>query len=175
MSVLFEKLVQPEFRSSDEFSKVNSIGDLLYEHLCTPELGLKLAEANQPGNSSHKVQSTFLEYAETLGFASEKKGLFNNYVTSGLRPDYYLKIGNSGILLEVERGKTIMNNMDFLDLWKCHICSEANYLFLMVPAQLAHNRESNTYNTFKKVVDRMSPFFHEGNYTNVRALFIYGY
>ncbi|MFZ2542331.1 MAG: hypothetical protein WAW75_11250 [Gallionella sp.] len=109
MAVLFEKLVQPQFRNSDEFSKVNLIGDLLYEHLCTPEIGLKLTEANQPGNSSHKVQSTFLEYAEKLGFASEKKGLFNNYATSGLRPDYYLRIESSGILLEVERGKTIMN------------------------------------------------------------------
>jgi hypothetical protein len=175
MAVLIEKLVQLELRNSDEFRKVNLIGDLLYEHLCSPEMSLKLIEANQPGNSSSKVQYTFLEYAKELGFVSEKKGLFDNYATSGLRPDYYLKIGDSGILLEVERGKTIMNNMDFLDLWKCHICSQAHYLFLMVPARLAHNNQSNSYNTFKKVVDRMSPFFQVGNYTNVRALFIYGY
>ncbi|MBA4381947.1 MAG: hypothetical protein C0406_05215 [Sideroxydans sp.] len=175
MAVLLEKLVQPRFINTDEFRQVDSIGDLLHKHLSSPEIEQRLFEANQPGNSSYKVQSSFLEYAEHLGFVSEKKGLFENYVTSGLRPDYFLKIGDSGILLEVERGKTIMNNMDFLDLWKCHICSEAHYLFLMVPSRLAHNSESNTYNTFKKVVDRMTPFFKDGNYTNVRALFVYGY
>ena len=104
-----------------------------------------------------------------------KKDCLRIIKTSGLRPDYYLKVENSGILLEVERGKTIMNNMDLLDLWKCHICKEADYLFLLVPSKLSHNSESNTYNTFKKVVDRVSPFFQENNYTNVKALFVFGY
>ena len=134
-----------------------------------------MKEANSPGKSSHIVQNVFLDYAKELGFQSEKKGLFNNHPTTGLRPDYFLKTDKSGILLEVERGKTIMNNMDLLDLWKCHICSEANYLFLMVPKQLAHNKNSKPYDTFKKVIDRMTPFFEKGGYTNVIALFIYGY
>jgi hypothetical protein len=175
MSVLLHKLTQPGTIDTHTFSKVDAIGNALHKHLCSSEILLKLADANQPGNSSHKVQSVFSDFAESVGFISEKKGLFKHYVTSGLRPDYYLKLGDSGILLEVERGKTIMNNMDLLDLWKCHICKEADYLFLMVPSKLAHNNENNTYNTFKKVVDRMSPFFQEGNYTNVKALFIFGY
>jgi hypothetical protein len=175
MSVLIHKLALPETIGTQIFSKVDAIGDALHKHLCRSEILLKLADANQPGNSSAKVQSVFSDFAKSVGFVSEKKGLFRNYITSGLRPDYYLKIGDSGILLEVERGKTIMNNMDLLDLWKCHICKEADYLFLMVPSKLAHNSENNTYNTFKKVVDRMSPFFQEGNYTNVKALFIFGY
>ena len=32
--------------------------------------------------------------------------------------------------MEVERGKTTTNNMDLLDIYKCHICEEANHLFL---------------------------------------------
>lgn len=175
MSVLIHKLIQPKVFGSSTFSKIDSIGDSLHSHLCSNEVLLKLAEANQPGNSSYKVQSVFADFAASAGFVSEKKGLFKDYKTSGLRPDYYLKVENSGILLEVERGKTIMNNMDLLDLWKCHICKEADYLFLLVPSKLSHNSESNTYNTFKKVVDRMSPFFQENNYTNVKALFVFGY
>lgn len=42
----------------------------------------------------------------------------------------------SGIILEVERGKTLMNNMDLLDMWKCHICEHARYLFSIVPKAL---------------------------------------
>ena len=40
--------------------------------------------------------------------------------------------------MEVERGKTVLNNMDLLDVWKCHICESANYLFLIVP-QMRHD------------------------------------
>ena len=46
------------------------------------------------------------------------------------------RVGSSGILLEVERGKTTINNMDFLDFWKCHLCEHAHYLFLLVPQEL---------------------------------------
>ena len=175
MPVRLHKLVQPEIVESTTFQKVNEIGDLLHKHLCQEDVYAKLTKANMPGNSSGSVQSVFLEFAESLGFSSEKKGLFKDYATSGLRPDYYLKIDNSGILIEVERGKTIMNNMDFLDLWKCHICKEADFLFLIVPSKLAHNNNKKSYDTFQKVVNRMSPFFQEDNYTNVQALYIFGY
>lgn len=175
MSVLIHKFVQPKVLGTPIFDKVDAIGNSLHHHLCSPEIFLNITNANQPGNSSYKIQSVFSEFAASIGFTSEKKGLFKHYATSGLRPDYYIKVEDSGILLEVERGKTIMNNMDLLDLWKCHICKEADYLFLMLPSKLAHNSNANTYNTFNKVVDRMSPFFLEGNYTNVHALFIFGY
>ena len=39
----------------------------------------------------------------SLGFTSEKKGLFADYKVAGLRPDYFKKVGDSGILFEVER------------------------------------------------------------------------
>ena len=85
------------------------------------------------------MQEAVLEAATPLGFVSEAKGLFGELPTSALRPDYYLPIGESGILLEVERGKTTINNMDLLDFWKCHLCEHANYLFLMVPQELRQN------------------------------------
>jgi len=175
MPVSLVKLVQQEQLKKQNYQEVEEVGDKLHRYLCEPEVYKRINEANSPGRSSAAVQSVFLDYAKSLGFQSEKKGLFKNHPTKGLRPDYFLKTNSSGILLEVERGKTTMNNMDLLDLWKCHICSEADYLFLMVPKQLAHNERSKPYNPFDKVVDRMSPFFKKGGYTNVLALFIYGY
>ena len=50
-----------------------------------------------------------------------------------------MPIGESGIILEVERGKTTINNMDLLDFWKCHICSYAHGLYLLVPTELRQN------------------------------------
>ena len=74
-----------------------------------------------------------LEEATRLGFRDESKGLFETYQSSALRPDYFRPIGSTGVILEVERGKTTINNMDLLDFWKCHICEHASYLFLMAP------------------------------------------
>jgi hypothetical protein len=147
----------------------------LHDYLNLPEVQEAIAIANQPGQSSSFVQNTFLEFATQLGFQSEAKGLFKNSLTTGLRPDYYLPIGNTGILLEVERGKTTMNNMDLLDFWKCHICESASYLFLLVPQELRQSTNASVRYEFANVDRRLSPFFQPGNYTNVLGLFLYGY
>ena len=136
-----------------------------------------IGEANLPGaSSSVAIQNCFLEHAKDLGFRNEAKGLFANYKTSGLRPDYYMPIGDSGILFEVERGKTTINNMDILDFWKCHLCNEANYLFLLVPKSLKQNpnmapRNEYAFYQLKQVIG----FFEPGNYTNVHGLWLFGY
>jgi hypothetical protein len=90
-------------------------------------------------------------------------------------PDYYLPIGDTGILLEVERGKTTINNMDLLDFWKCHLCEHANYLFLMVPQELRQNATMSPRREYAFVVKRLASFFVPGNYTNVHGLFVFGY
>ena len=46
--------------------------------------------ANLPGISSQRVQLAILPVAEDVGFESEKKGLFESYEVSALRPDYFL-------------------------------------------------------------------------------------
>ncbi len=113
---------------------------------------------------------------ESLGFVSEKKGLFEEYDVAGLRPDYYKPIGNTGILFEVERGKTNANNMDLLDVWKTHICKEAHHLFLMVP--IIRQTKSNPKGTkiFMGVDKRVTSFFlDQENEVNVRSVSIFGY
>jgi len=121
------------------------------------------------------VQNTFLAQARELGFVNESRGLFQGYDNKAVRPDYYRPVGDSGILLEVERGKTTINNMDFLDFWKCHLCEQANYLFLMVPQALRQNESMAPRHEFNAVVKRLGSFFVPRNYTNVRGLIIFGY
>ena len=111
--------------------------------------------------------------AQTLRFESEKKGLFAGYETSALRPDMYRLIAGSGISLEVERGKTLKSNMDLLDFWKCHICLHAHYLFLCVPQLVQRSYEKER--PFPQVVKGLGAFFEPGNFTNVRAAFVFGY
>jgi len=172
--VVLERYVQNEFKNSAEWKQVSSISDQLLTHLNTPPVRERITAANQPGQSSVNVQEAFLGVANELGFESEKKGLFagENLI---LRPDYYLKLETCGIVLEVERGKTTINNMDLLDFWKCHLCSQADYLFLLVPLALRQNANMLPRNEFTIVKRRLSQFFRPQNYTNVRALCLYGY
>ena len=79
------------------------------------------------------------------------------------------------MILEVERGKTTTNNMDFLDFWKCHICRTASFLILLVPVELRHNDDDAPKKEFQKVSGRLESFFVEENYTNVWGLVLIGY
>lgn len=89
-------------------------------------------------------------------FKDEKQGLFKKYKDSGLRPDFFMKIGKNEILIEVERGKTTTNNMDLLDIYKCHICEIAK-------------------NIYKSVCKKVENFFYEENYLNIDSTIVFGY
>jgi hypothetical protein len=65
--------------------------------------------------------------------------------------------------------------MDLLDFWKCHICAHAHYLILLVPSSLRQNETMSPRREFSAVRNRLSSFFEETNYTNVRGLFLFGY
>ena len=174
MAVELVKFVQPAFADSSEWRTVDAVADRLLAELSRAETYRLIVDANRPGTSSAEVQAAFRGAATALGFHSEKSGLFAESI-AGLRPDYYLQVGESGILLEVERGKTTTNNMDLLDFWKCHICVGAHYLFLLVPKALQHNDGMTPKKEFAAVGRRLAPFFKPGNYTNVRGLALFGY
>ena len=158
-----------------EFQRVLQVAQSLRTYIDSVEVKKKIAVANVHGKPSQEIQACIIDHAKVLGFQSEKKKLFSKYKTAALRPDYYLQLSaGRGIILEVERGKILANNMDLLDLWKCHICTEAQYLFLMVP-MLRPAKNGKILKAFPKVVARMDSFFHKGNYTNVYGLFIFGF
>lgn len=129
--------VQSRWETTEEFTRVQGIAVALRDHLNTELMQAAILSAHAPRAPSALVQATFLEFAADLGFRNEATGLFAEY-KKRLRPDYFLALGDTGILLEVERGKTVTNNMDMLDLWKCHLCASAYYLFLLVPQDLRH-------------------------------------
>lgn len=175
MAVERTEYVQHAHTSTAPYLEVRRLSDLLFAHLNEPDALARIEAANVAKASSSQVQATFLPYATELGFRSEAKGLFSSSLNPGLRPDYYYPLDQSGILLEVERGKTTINNMDLLDLWKCHVCEHADYLFLLVPQLLVQSEIRPPTRPYQAVVKRMASFFDEPNYTNVRALHVFGY
>jgi hypothetical protein len=170
----FEKMIRADHAATAETVEVEALASRLLCELSAESACAELVEANQPGASSHRVQDAILPVAQSLGFSPERCGMFAHSIP-GLRPDFHRKVGSSGIILEVERGKTTTNNMDILDFWKCHLCEEAHYLFLFVPLELRHNPEMSPKREFATVKRRLAPFFQPGNYTNVRGLFLFGY
>lgn len=156
---------------------MTALATRLLDHLNEPRARLQLTASNRPGGSSALVQAVFARQAQELGFASERKGLFASY-NSALRPDYYLALPayGTGVILEVERGKTTTNNMDLLDMWKCHLCDVAHHLFLMVPLALRHNDLMTPKREYASVVRRLGTFFDpQENYVNVRTCWVSGY
>jgi hypothetical protein len=174
MAISLIKYVQEPLRASDEWKKVMALADSLEGCLSTDAALARIYTANQPGQSSAAVQATFGEIVGALDFESEQIGLFASDEFE-LRPDYFLRLGDTGILLEVERGKTTISNMDLLDFWKCHLCRHAHYLFLLVPLALRENHTMCPKTEFAAVSRRMQPFFVAGNYTNVKGLCLFGY
>jgi hypothetical protein len=166
--------VQDGFRGSPEWAAVETIAEKLLAELNTSDTLARIVAANRPRGASQTVQNAFGPAARALGFESERTGLFADTI-AGLRPDYFLPLEGTGILLEVERGKTTTNNMDLLDFWKCHICGVAHYLFLLVPQELRHNDEMAPKREFDTVARRLKPFFEPDRYTNVRGLCLFGY
>ena len=157
------------------FKDVKCLADKILNHLNKPKIREKICEANKLGNNSQHIQNVFQEYLKSLGFSSEKKGLFKDTPNKSLRPDFFKEINSkNGILIEVERGGTLDNNRDLLDLWKCHICPEANFLFLLVPIERPRkNRKPRP--VFNSVKDRIKSFFSKDSYVNVKAVFLFGY
>ena len=55
-------------------------------------------------------------------------------------------------------------------MYKCHICEEANHLFLFVPIEVSH-----TKNIYKSVCKKVENFFYEENYLNIDSIIVFGY
>ena len=105
MAIQFHTLSKHSDVLHPAFAKVAAIAHKLRECLDRDEAQLELKSRHVFGASSHAIQEVILKDATALGFHSEKKGLFGGYPVAQLRPDYYMAVEDSGILLEVERGR----------------------------------------------------------------------
>ncbi len=167
-------LTKENIKNRPDFKKAYEVFQNLVQFMQSTAIQEKLELTHQLHARSGEIQEIILDKTKELGFSSEKNGLFNNQPVRQLRPDYYLELEKySGIIMEVERGKTIANNMDLLDLWKCHICENANFLFLIIPN--IRQTETGRNIIFETVERRMTTFFDKENYTNVDGVFIIGY
>ena len=173
--VNFHVLSRVDLTSTPDFREVSKLANSVLEILNYKSVKDAIAKAHVFGASSHTIQKAILPQMLELGFTSEKKQLFSEYKVGGLRPDYYKPLSKGGILFEVERGKTIANNMDLLDVWKTHICKEANHLFLLVP-NIRVSKNQNEAKIFPSVKNRLETFFNENiSAIDVDSVHLFGY
>ena len=171
----YRVFLRPGLVESQNLKETLEVSRQVFEILKTQKVKDSIAEVHKFGASSHTVQKSILDQMDSLGFVSEKKGLFASYKVSGIRPDYFMSLDGGGILFEVERGKTIANNMDLLDVWKTHLCSEAKHLFLMVP-NIRVTEKGGSQNIFNTVENRIVTFFlNESKPIDVNSVHIFGY
>jgi hypothetical protein len=173
--VNFHVLSRVDLTSTSDFREVSKLANSVLEILNKKSVKDAISKAHVFGASSHTIQKAILPQVLELGFSSEKKQLFSEYKVGGLRPDYYKPLSKGGILFEVERGKTIANNMDLLDIWKTHICKEANHLFLLVP-NIRVSKNLNEAKIFPSVKNRLETFFNENiSAIDVDSVHLFGY
>jgi len=173
--VNFHVFSRVDLKSMPELIEVAKTAQAILEILNRKSIQEKISLAHVFGASSHTIQKAILPQMLELGFSSEKKQLFSEYKVGGLRPDYYKPLAKGGILFEVERGKTIANNMDLLDVWKTHICKEANHLFLLVP-NIRVSKNQNEAKIFPSVKNRIETFFNENiSAIDVDSVHLFGY
>jgi hypothetical protein len=171
----YRVFLRPGLDESQNLRETLEVSGQVREILKNQKVRDAIAEVHKFGASSHTVQKSILAQMESLGFVSEKKGLFASYKVSGIRPDYFKSLAGGGILFEVERGKTIANNMDLLDVWKTHLCSEAKHLFLMVP-NIRVTEKGGSQKIFNTVENRIETFFLNGSTPiDVNSVHIFGY
>jgi hypothetical protein len=166
---------RPGLEESANLAAVRNLASQVVKLFAIPEVVEGINKAHIFGASSAKVQEVILKNMIELGFQSERKGLFKDMTVSGIRPDYFKPLDGGGILFEVERGKTIANNMDLLDVWKTHICPEAKHLFLMVP-QIRVTGTHQEQKIFQSVEKRIATFFVEHAHDiDVESVHLFGY
>lgn len=107
MSVDYLEFVQNHFEKTPEWEYVKNKAQAILIALNRQSFQEELKIANSPGKSSHLIQEIVFKATKGLGFQSEKKGLFQGFI---LRPDFYHLFEETGIIIEVERGKTTINN-----------------------------------------------------------------
>jgi len=117
-----------------------------------------------------------------LGSVATEMGLFDEPArsldddsTEYDHPDYVRRLGDTGILLEIEHGEPIATNVDLAAFLKCHLYPGADYLFLMVPQAWRLTGFTPPVPVYERTISRLAPFFVPGSNTNVRGLIIFGY
>lgn len=131
----YARFVRSEVTATEagELIVVDSLASQLREHLVSSATTIDAVHIHLAQSSA--VQSIVAQLlTDRLAFDQEVVLTpAMGFVTSA-RPDFIYRLSpGRGVLAEVKRGGTTTNNHDLKDLWKAHIATDAQHLFLVVP------------------------------------------
>ena len=163
-------------RETEELDRVALLAERLRHHLEGDADAI--AELHRYNAQSKAIQDRVGSLLENeLQFTPELVLSADDGLVTRARPDFFYPLSQTtGVIAEVERGGTTANNHDLKDLWKTHIATNANHLFLVVPNELFNEAGSVRERPFPKVVRRMGAFFQsERSHVDVLSVHIFGY
>lgn len=159
-----------------ELARVDGIAAHLLDHL--DQSALAIDRVHVHGAQSKVVQTIVAELLESrLAFEQEYVLTPEDGLVTAPRPDFYFRLGSGrGILAEVERGGTTLNNHDLKDMWKAHIAPRAHHLFLIVPNANWNVAGGVRERPFVRVRSRLAAFFgDQRREVDVLSLHLFGY
>jgi hypothetical protein len=140
-------------------SQVEVLADRLLSALGAQDDAIDVAHIH--GASSSAVQAIVSRILkDELGFDEEVLLTPEDGIVSRPRPDFYYPLGRGrGVIAEVERGGTVTNNHDLKDIWKAHLATDVQHLFLLVPNSNWKASGLPRERPFVRVANRMQAFF----------------
>ena len=171
-----ERRSRLEERHVDALTEVDALAQRLKAELDVRSADIDAAHIH--GASSAAVQaivSTILK--DALGFEEEYVLPLDNGLVSRPRPDFFYELrGGGGVIAEVERGGTVTNNHDLKDIWKAHISSTVEHLFLVVPNSNWTASGGPRERPYVRVQHRMGAFFGDDRREiDVVSCHVFGY
>ena len=159
-----------------ELARVDSLATQVLAHLEQSTSAIDLVHVH--GAQSKAVQDIVAELLESrLAFEQEFVLTPDDGLVTAPRPDFYYRLSpERGILAEVERGGTTLNNHDLKDMWKAHIAPRAHHLFLIVPNANWNGAGGVRERPFARVRTRLAAFFGDPRReVDVLSLHLFGY
>ena len=103
--VKYNKFAKKRGNFPNELEQVSSIAEQLRGYMATELVCSRIRDVHKLNGSSQQIQGLLEMKLSELDFKSEKNELFTGCKVPSLRPDFYRKVGKSGILVEIERAQ----------------------------------------------------------------------
>jgi hypothetical protein len=167
----YKVLKRESVEFEESFKTAKKIAEKLRAFLDQKEIYKEIVRKDVPGAHGKAIENIIRPFLSELGFTYQKELYSEEDPECRVRPDFLLD--QEKIMLEVERGKTRMNNADLLDMWKCH-WNPTKYLFLVIP-KMRRSGNGDVKPQFHLTEKILGRFFEKNNYVNVDAVFLFRY
>ncbi len=160
MAVQYQRFVRSVLTDAEEaeLAHVDGVAQALLRDL--DQTSSEIARAHVVGAQSKVIQNLVAAVLEHVGFDQEVVLTPQDGFVTQARADLVYSLGTGrGVIAEVERGGAVNNNHDLKDMWKAHIASDAQHLFLVVPVSNWTKAGQPREKPFKRVVHRFKSFF----------------